>query len=114
MNQKARLSRFVNILAALLFAMSALSFFKGGQILYGFILLIISCANIFVLVYLNHNLRLTKIILNLFNALAAGLTAYDYYSKGTDYIHYVWLLSMLMFLAVNVFLLLGKESKFTK
>jgi len=114
MNQKARLSRFANILAALLFAMSALSFFKNGQILYGSILLIISCLNVFILVYLNYNLRLTKIVLNLFNALAAGLTAHDYYSKGTDYIHYVWLLSMLMFLAVNVFLLISKESKFTK
>jgi len=114
MNQKARLSRFANILAALLFAMSALSFFKNGQILYGFILLIISCANVFVLIYLYHNLRLTKVLLNLLNALAAGLTAYDYYTKGTDYIHYVWLLSMLMFLVVNIVLLTSKESKFTK
>jgi hypothetical protein len=114
MNQKARLSRFANILASLLFAMASLSFFKSGQVLYGFILLIIACLNMFVLVYLNYNLRLTKILLNLFNAIAAGLTAYDYYIKGADYIHYVWLLSMLMFLAVNLVLLLKIESKLTK
>lgn len=114
MNQTARLSRFANILATLLFAMAALSFFKNNQMLYGFILLIIGCSNIFILVYLNHELKLTKVILNLFNALAAGLTAYDYYTKGSDYIHYVWLLSMLMFLLVNIFLILKPESKFTK
>lgn len=109
--QKERLSRFSNILAALLFAMSALSFFKSGQLSYGLILLIISVLNIATLIFLKEKRRLTNVVLSFMNALAAGITAYDYMQRKTDYIHYIWILTTAMFLAVTLYFIFKKETR---
>ena len=109
--QKERIFRFSTILAILLFAMSALSFFKAGQVLYGFILLIISFLNITILVFLKDRKRITDIVLNFMNAVAAGITAYDYIQRETDYIHYVWILTTLMFLVLTFYLIFKKDRR---
>lgn len=109
--QKERIIRFSTILAALLFAMSALSFFKSGQVLYGFILLIISGLNIAVLVFLKDRKQITNIVLNFMNSVAAGVTTYDYIQRETDYIHYVWMLTTLMFLALTLYLVFKKDGR---
>lgn len=109
--QKERIIRFSTILAALLFAMSALSFFKAGQALFGFILLIISAVNIATLVFLKNRKRTTNIVLNFMNAVAAGTTAYDYIQKETNYIHYVWILTTLMFLILALYLIFKKNRR---
>lgn len=109
--QKERIFRFSTILAALLFAMSALSFFKAGQVLFGFILLIISGLNITILIFLKDRKRTTDIVLNFMNAVAAGITAYDYIQRETDYIHYVWILTTLMFLSLTLYLVFKKNRR---
>lgn len=109
--QQERIIRFSTILAALLFAMSALSFFKAGQVLFGFILLIISGLNITVLVFLNKRQRTTNIVLNFMNTIAASITAYDYIQRATDYIHYVWMLTAFMFLTLTIYLIFKKDRR---
>ncbi|MFK7949923.1 MAG: hypothetical protein AB8G11_20200 [Saprospiraceae bacterium] len=109
--QKERIIRFSTILAALLFAMSALSFFKAGEIIFGFILLIISGLNIIVLMFLKDRKRTTDIVLNFMNAVAAGITTYDYIQRETDYIHYVWILTTLMFISLTLYLIFKKDRR---
>jgi hypothetical protein len=107
--QHERLSRFSSILAIFLFAMSALSFFKAGTYLFGFIILIISFLNVIAIVFLKDKKKMVNVILNALNAVAAGIVAYDYVSQGTSYIQYVWMLTTLIFLTLSVFLVLKKE-----
>lgn len=107
--QHEQLSRFSSMLAIFLFAMSALSFFKVGTYLFGFILLIISFLNVIAIVFLKDKKKVVKVILNFLNAIASGIVTYDYMTQGTSYIQYVWMLTTLIFLTLSVFLLLKKE-----
>lgn len=109
--QKERIIRFSTILAALLFAMSAISFFKTGQVFFGFILLIIAGINIAVLVFLKDRQRTTNIVLNFMNTIAAGITTYDYIQREADYIHYVWITTTLMFLTLTLYLVFKKNRR---
>jgi hypothetical protein len=107
--QHERLSRFSSMLAIFLFAMSALSFFKAGTYLFGFIVLIISFLNVIAIVFLKDKKKTVNVILNLLNAIAAGITAYDYLRQGTSYIQYIWMLTTFIFLTLSIFLLINKE-----
>ncbi len=109
MKRHEQLSQFSNILAIALFGMSALGFFKSGQILFGFILLIISILSVFFLVFMKDKKKHFTIILNSLNALAAGIVTYDYILQGTKYIHYLWFFTTILFIALTIFLIFRKE-----
>ena len=107
--QQERLSRFSSILAIFLFAMSAFSFFQNNQFLYGLILLTISFFNIIIIVFPKDKKKIVFVTLNLLNATAAGITAYDYVTKGNAYIQYIWMLTTLIFFVFSIFLLVKKD-----
>ena len=101
--RKDRLAKASFILDAFVFMMGAFAFFMEMKYFLGTLQVIAGLLNLSMLFWKNQNIsnRFTKVLL-IANIVVALSVAYDFYSRGTDYIHYVWLLTAIVSLVALV------------
>ena len=98
---RARLQKFSYILNSLVFFSGFWSMFENEAYIHSAILLIATFLNLFLYKYKAYRDSIRIIVLiQIINAATALLTAYDYFLKGSNYIHFLWFFAALVSLAV--------------
>ena len=106
MNRKKRLLKVSAILHGGLFGMAAVNLFGAGTIVFGLVNLVASAANFSQLKRPDSKYLSAGIFL--LNALTAAITAYSYQSNGSQSIHYVWW--MVVVLSIGAMIVILRKS----
>ncbi len=101
-NRQQRVNKIATILNAFLFGLGAFNFFDQSKWLFGVLLTIVSLCNLYTLRLGEEKKQSITVGLNSLNALVAAITAYDYYTQGTQGLHLAWGLITLMYIGVVI------------
>jgi hypothetical protein len=100
---KRRFGRIAFTLNAVLFGLSAYSFIEQGEYTYGMINLFVALANVMAIRFTEeHRVELANGGLMVLTAVAALITAYEYQQAGTQGLHWVWYLVVVLCLMASV------------
>jgi uncharacterized membrane protein YfcA len=101
--RRRRFGRIAFILNAMLFGLSAYSFIEQGEYTYGMINLFVALANVMAIRFSEeHRVDLANGGLMVLTAVAAFITGYEYQQAGTQGLHWVWYLVVVLSFVVAI------------